>query len=237
VSGSHGISTPRSEPALQAWAAVRVREYRVGPGRVDNALCTAVAVLAEDPERPPGEIIAAADDLAAGRAVEEIADFEPSGLHFPGEKLLEPPDQAASQLDQAVTGRGTPARQRVTESGWRASAATSTPRLRARPRPRNRHEHHGERLGGSVAGADRERRRDRRRVAAAAAAAHSGPGCWVDGTVGQHVAVGITGIAADRLESRRPDRGSQRSSTHDRRSRRAGSSDHGGLVRSGRGAD
>ena len=79
--GSHGtsIGTPRSEPAMQTWAVVRVREHRVGPGRVDNALCTAVVVLAEEPERPLGKIIAVINDIAAGRAVEEIADFDGLG--------------------------------------------------------------------------------------------------------------------------------------------------------------
>jgi hypothetical protein len=98
VIGIHctGIGTPRSEPALQAWATVRVQEHRVGPGWVDNALCTAVWVLAEDPERPAGEIIAVVDDIAAGRAAEEIADFEPTGLPLRGEKLLELADQMAT---------------------------------------------------------------------------------------------------------------------------------------------
>lgn len=91
-----GSRMPQSQPALHAGLLVRVDKHRVGAGGVDGALCTAVRVLAEHPERRLRESIAIGDDIAAGRAAEQIADLQPSGPHFGGQEPLELAEQAVA---------------------------------------------------------------------------------------------------------------------------------------------
>jgi hypothetical protein len=101
---SYGIGTSRSEPALQAWTAERVREPRVGPGLVDNPLCAAVAVLTETCVAALPVVLALCPSgvrvAVWRRCGRTTVSWEPVGA---GEPVIYHP---AHRLDTVTLGRG-----------------------------------------------------------------------------------------------------------------------------------